>query len=240
MSEAAKIASEPSKAVTAPVSIANGTIEALKWLAVVLMVIDHVNHYLFSGKIDWMFALGRIVMPLFAFVLAYNLARPDTLSNGGFPRIAKRLLIYGAIATLPYTALNGYNTFGWPLNILFTLLVATLFIWLYEAGTPKYGMWLIPLLVFGSLLAEFWILGTGMTIAAYFYCKTSRPLYLGLWLLSVTLLALINMNFYALFAVPLLYFAPKVNFTVPRLKYFFYAFYPAHFTLLWIIKMWRT
>jgi TraX protein len=240
MTEAIRTAAEPLSPVAPPLSIANGTLEALKWLAVVLMVVDHVNKYLYHGKIGWMFAAGRLVMPVFAFVLAYNLARPETLASGGFARTAKRLLVYGLVATVPYTALNGLNAYGWPLNVLFTLLVATLVIWLYEAGSPRQGMWLIPLFSFGSMLPEYWILGTGMTIAAYFYCKSPRPLYLGLWLLSVTLLGLLNMSLYALLAVPLLYFAPKVNLTVPRLKYFFYAFYPAHFALLWIIKMWRT
>jgi hypothetical protein len=240
MTEAIRTASDPLNPDAPSLSIANGTLEALKWLAVVLMIVDHVNKYLYDGKIGWMFSLGRIVMPIFAFVLAYNLARPRTLANGGFARTARRLFVYGLVATVPYTALNGSNAYGWPLNVLFTLLVATLVIWLYEAGNPKHGMWLLPLFSFGSMLPEYWILGTGTTIAAYFYCKSQRPRYLSLWLLSVMLLALINMNFYALLAVPLLYLAPKVNLTVSRLKYFFYAFYPAHFAVLWIMKMWRT
>jgi hypothetical protein len=236
MTKAVTSASAPLKDTATALTVSNGTLEALKWLAVVLMVLDHVNKYLLDGKVGWMFALGRIVMPVFAFVLAYNLARPNALSEDRFRRTSKRLLIYGAIATIPYMALKGSNIYGWPLNIMFTLLVATLVIWLYENANPKHGMWLLPLFSFGSLLPEYWLLGTGTTIAAYFYCKSPRPLYLLLWLLSVLLLAIINMNFYAMLAAPLLLLAPKVHLKVPRLKYFFYAFYPAHFATLWTIK----
>jgi hypothetical protein len=236
MPKAITTASARLKHVAPPITIANGTLEALKWLAVVLMVVDHLNKYLFDGKVGWMLALGRIVMPVFAFVLAYNLARPNALVEKRFQRTSKRLLTYGLIATIPYIALKGSNIYGWPLNVMFTLLVATLVIWMYENANPKHGMWLLPLFAFGSLLPEYWVLGTGTTIAAYFYCKNPRPLYLVLWLLSVLLLSILNMNFYAMLAVPFLLLAPKVHLNVPRLKYFFYAFYPAHFALLWVVK----
>jgi hypothetical protein len=43
-----------------------------------------------------MFDVGRIVMPLFGFVLAYTLSRPAVLAHGVFRRVSLRLLIYGA------------------------------------------------------------------------------------------------------------------------------------------------
>jgi hypothetical protein len=237
MSKATIAASEPLKQTATSFSIADGTLEALKWLAVLLMVVDHVNKYLFDSKVGWMFALGRIVMPVFAFVLAYNLARPNALSEDRFKRTAKRLLTYGAIATVPYMALKGSNAYGWPMNIMFTLLVATLVLWLYEHRKPEQSIWLLPLFAFGSMLPEFWIAGTSTVIAAYFYCKHPTRLYLIFWLLSVTVLAVINMNFYATLAIPLILLAPKVKLNLPRFKYFFYGFYPAHFALLWIFKV---
>jgi hypothetical protein len=33
--------------------LADGTVEALKWFALLLMTGDHVNKYLFNGTIDW-------------------------------------------------------------------------------------------------------------------------------------------------------------------------------------------
>ncbi len=46
------------------------------------------NKYLFDGSHPWMYALGRISMPLFAFVLGYNLARPGALASGSYSRTA--------------------------------------------------------------------------------------------------------------------------------------------------------
>ena len=60
---------------------------------------------------DWglafLFETGRVAMPLFVFVLAYNLARPDALARGAYPRCMKRLALFGALATPPFVALGG-------------------------------------------------------------------------------------------------------------------------------------
>jgi len=58
-----------------PLLLADGTAEALKWLALVLMVLDHVNKYLYNDALLWVFPIARLSFPLFGFVLAYNLAR---------------------------------------------------------------------------------------------------------------------------------------------------------------------
>jgi hypothetical protein len=216
--------------------VSDGTIEALKWLAVVLMLVDHINKFMFGGKVEWMFAAGRIVMPIFAFVLAYNLARPNGLAQQRFKRTAKRLLIFGTIATVPYMALHGYIKNGWPLNIMFTLLTATLVLWIYETENKKAKLWLLPTFAFGSMLCEFWFVGTFTTIAAYLYCKRSRSSHLWLWIASVGALSIININFYSLLAVPLILLASRTDFKVPRFQHFFYAFYPAHLALLWLWK----
>lgn len=49
-------------------------LSAAKWLAVILIIVDHWNKYLSDKAVPWMYAVGRISMPLFAFVLGYNLA----------------------------------------------------------------------------------------------------------------------------------------------------------------------
>ena len=48
-----------------PLVLPAGSVETLKWLALVLMVLDHVNTYLLGGSVPWMFAAGRTVMPIF-------------------------------------------------------------------------------------------------------------------------------------------------------------------------------
>jgi len=113
---AARIASWPRP------EIANGTIEALKWLALVLMIGDHINKYLLNDTVAWLYDAGRLTMPLFVFVLAYNLARPGALESGAYRRTMIRLAVFGALASPAFLALGGLVNGWWPLNILFTLV----------------------------------------------------------------------------------------------------------------------
>ena len=77
--------------------VSDGTIEALKWIGLVVMTSDHVNKYLFNATLPGLFEAGRLCLPLFVFVLAYNLARPGTLASGAYLRTLKRLAIFGAL-----------------------------------------------------------------------------------------------------------------------------------------------
>ena len=87
--------------------VQDGTIEALKWLGVVLMTLDHINKYFFNATLPGVFELGRLTMPIFGFVLAYNLARPGCLAKGVYGRTMKRMALYGLLATPFYTPWRG-------------------------------------------------------------------------------------------------------------------------------------
>jgi TraX protein/NAD binding domain of 6-phosphogluconate dehydrogenase len=71
------------------------------------------------------FEINSLAMPLFTFVLAYNLARPGALAAGIHRRMAVRLAVFGTLSTLPYIAITGVLGGWWPLNMLFTLLLLT-------------------------------------------------------------------------------------------------------------------
>jgi len=43
----------------------DGTIEAMKWLALLSITGDHVNKYLFNGTLPFLFEIARLAMPLF-------------------------------------------------------------------------------------------------------------------------------------------------------------------------------
>ena len=89
------------------VEVSDGILEALKWLALLLMVADHINKYLLHDASHTLFNGGRVAMPLFVFVLAYNLARPDAYKHGAHSRTMKRLALFGLLATPPFIALGG-------------------------------------------------------------------------------------------------------------------------------------
>jgi hypothetical protein len=92
--------------------IADGSLEVLKWLALSLMVLDHVNKFVFREGSAVLFDLGRMVMPLFGFVLMYNLARQGALEQGVHLRVMRRLLVFGTLATPFFLVLVGW----WPLT----------------------------------------------------------------------------------------------------------------------------
>ena len=123
-----------------PWAMADGSLEAIKWAALVLMVFDHVNKYLYAEKLPVIFQLGRIVMPMFGFVLAYNLARPDALARGVHGRMMYRLTLMGLAASPMCIILNGMFVTAsawWPLNILFMLLLVVSLTYLIDRGGAK-------------------------------------------------------------------------------------------------------
>jgi hypothetical protein len=75
-----------------------GSLAALKWLASVLMTLDHVDAAFFSRSLGWPTQLGRLVFPIFGFVLAYNLAQPQARASDAIDRTLRRLLAFGVLA----------------------------------------------------------------------------------------------------------------------------------------------
>lgn len=195
-----------------------GTIEALKWLALACMVVDHVNLVLFDRELGaWADVLGRIAFPIFALVFGYNLARP-----GANPlRLAKRLAMFGALVTPLY--LLTIDTF--PLNVFFTFAVAAVLVQAFESDSL--GTVVVALLV--ALLVDYGPTGVALVAGGYVIARHGLTRFTGLALV-VTLYALSwsNGNAWALLALPLVAIATRLDVAVPRLRWAFYAAYPAH------------
>lgn len=234
---AASLAASPAAArPLAPLAFSEASLSAAKWLALVLMVIDHTNHYLFGGAVQWMYAMGRVSMPLFAFVLGYNLARPGMLASGGYRRLALRLAVFGLLSMAPFIALNKQLLGGWwPLNMMFTLLIAVLTAWLIDLHRPwsSIAAWLV--LAWGGTLGEYWWPAIGLCLCVWAYQRQpSRALVAG-FLACLVLLWSANSNLWALAAVPVLFALQWWTVVLPRAQWVFYAFYPLHLALLWMI-----
>lgn len=212
--------------------LSDGSIEALKWLALFAMTIDHINLFLFERQLPFMSELGRVAMPLFGFVLAYNLARPDALQKGIHVRTMKRLLIFGLLAAPFFIALKSWL----PLNIMFTLLLATYLIYLIEKGGQwNYILCCIVLITAGAFVDYAWFAPI-YCLAAWWFCK-SPDLSSGLvWLGMTVLLWLCNLNYWACVALPVIFLAQYLKLEIPRLRYVFYAYYPAHLAILLFVQ----
>jgi hypothetical protein len=223
-----------------PWAMADGSLEAIKWAALVLMVFDHVNKYLYAEKLPVIFQLGRIVMPMFGFVLAYNLARPDALAKGVHGRMMYRLTLMGLAASPMCIILNGMFVTAsawWPLNILFMLLLVVLLTYLIDRGGGKCYVLATGLFILGGAFVEYLWMGVLCCLGAWLFCREASPSRLLLWFLGTLSLTVVNGNTWALVAIPIVLMAGRVALRLPRRTWVFYAFYPVHLLLLLFVRL---
>lgn len=212
--------------------IADGTIEALKWLALVSMTYDHVVRFLFSGSgIGEATAFGRIALPLFAFILAYNLSRPG-ITGAVYIRVIGRLITFGLLAVPAYYYLVG----PFPINILFTLALALGIVWCLEHRRQPLAWAALVLLLPLSLVVEYGLLGIITTLSLFVWCRSDRD-WQGIVALALGFgaLALSNGNLWCLMALPFFFLAERGALALKRSKWLFYTYYPAHLSVIALI-----
>jgi hypothetical protein len=106
--------------------IGTARIDVLKLIAILAMVVDHVNTIWFATGYPALRAVGRLAFPLFAFVLAYNFVRHTRHPA----RFIGRLILWGAVSQLFYWyAFNNH-----ALNIFFTLALGLCYTTLFRNG----------------------------------------------------------------------------------------------------------
>jgi hypothetical protein len=212
-----------------------GRTEALKWVALLLMTLDHINKYLFGGASPALLNAGRIAMPLFLTVFAYNLARPEVCGTKKHLHAIRNVGLMAVITTPIFLAL-GKLLWGWfPLNILFTLFTFSLTIYLLESG--KSGWALLVFMVGGALTEFFWpAIGLGVAIWSYY----KKPSWGAAAAATVFWLSLgtVNGNQWALSAIVVLAFVAYSGKVIklPRLKWLFYSYYPLHLAAILFVK----
>lgn len=227
----------------APLKLHSGTVEGLKWLALASMTVDHIGKHLLDGA-PWAFGVGRLALPLFFFVLAYNLSREDR--GDVSKRSLYRLLAWGLASAPICIVLNGWL----PLNIMFTFALFAGLMCLRGGGWFSAAAGIV-LFCAGGAFVEYWWPGLAFGFACAAYCR--RPsggrmammciAALGLTVVMALLTVggtrnavLANMNFWTLAALPVIFLARDAVISIPRLRLVFYAYYPAHLAVLWAIK----
>ncbi len=220
-----------------PLIIDPGTMEAIKWLAVLLMTLDHINYHLLQGAYPWMYSAGRIALPLFAFALAYHLALPSTVGDRVALRVLERLLPIAVISSLPYLELNLFRIGLFPLNVLFTLAAGTAMVALIESST-KWGSPLAVVL-FASLgaIVDYQWAGVGLFIACWQFFRQPGLFWGAATVMLLVLLVKANQNYWALASVPLIAQAFALKLPVRRIKGALYYYYPLHLYVLAVLKI---
>ena len=195
------------------------------------MVLDHMNKFLYSETLPVVFEEGRLVMPMFGFVLAYNLARPGALARGMHGRVMSRLLVAGLASTPICIVLNSGLVAGnawWPLNILFTLLLVVALTHLIERGGAMRYAAAAGLFIVGGFFVEYLWMGVLCCLGAWMFCRAASVSSLMLWIIGTLTLTAVNGNAYALAAIPIVLMTGRLKLHLPRLRWMFYASYPGH------------
>jgi hypothetical protein len=200
--------------------------QQIKWLATILMVIDHTGFLL---EIEPMRIVGRFSFPLFAWVLAQNWKRREP--NTSAKPLITRLLLFGIISQIPYIIL--FNKLDFNILISFALVVIT-FTQIHKAPTKKK----IAIMILGLLAAQLWGISYGWYALA---CpllminlkgKGDRMWWIS-WIVTNTVYAATSGYLLQIFAVltPLIlawHNPAKDQKPTAVEKRFFYYFYPIH------------
>lgn len=200
--------------------------EWLKIFAVIFMVIDHVG-LVFFPQMEVLRQIGRFAFPLFAYqiTIGYQLT-----SNK--QRMFKRLLMFAVISLIPYFLMTNSAA----LNIFFTLSLGFAAMW--SIDHKKY-IWLLPLIFAFPIFIpiDYGIYGVASIVAIYLLRKNFLLQILAFFFLTFLYIGSggnvlqINAVFGLMMAPILLLIKPKFQLH----KYFYYAFYPGHMLLLWLI-----
>ena len=225
--------------------------EILKWLALVLMTGDHAVKVLAGGYVPVVSELGRVAFPLFALVMAYNLAQPEA----DYAKSFRRLSVWGLVAQPIY---------GWtfdvvlPVNILLSFALAVACCW--AAQNRRWGVLLVlagPL----PLLVDYQWSGVALVLAGWLYFKRrrNRACWLigsyefrpeGCWAFApvwiwaaMGWLCYYNGNGWALWALPVIFLVDVVTGEfgfwnrIRRTRWGFYGYYVGHLAVLALIAL---
>ncbi|WP_440570630.1 TraX family protein [Stenotrophomonas muris] len=196
--------------------------EVLKWLAVVLMTCDHVAKVIYGGYVPGLSEAGRVAFPLFALVMAYNLAQP----GADAVKSVRRLGMWGLIAQPVHALAFGY----WlPLNILLTFALCAAAI--YAAGQRRWVVLAFAAAVLPAFVDYQWA-GVGFVLLAWLAFR--RRQY---WLLVPAFAAIcwFNGNLWALAAIPVALGLSRLVWPVPRGRWAFYCYYVAHLACIGLL-----
>ena len=207
---------------------------ALKLIAMVAMVIDHVAYIFlyqkpeYSSSYELMRMVGRISFPVFAFLIVEGY-----FHTRNFGQYAKRLLVFAIFTEIPWQLLNHDGSH----NVLFTLLAGLFVLYLVEHWKGKSTDIISLVIATGAILSYFhtdydW---RGLLLIVLFYLFWEQPVF-------QAILGIPIMSFYGL-AGTLLAFLTLNTYNGCRGfihgqfgQYLIYLFYPGHLMVLWIIK----
>lgn len=202
---------------------------ALKWIAMISMLIDHTGAVLFPQYIQ-LRMIGRLAFPIYCFLLVEG-----AVHTGNIRKYELRLLLFALVSELPFD-LAFYTRIDFRhQNVFFTLFLGLLVVEQYQKRREK----LSSFLIFLTAMAAAEVLNTdygavGIIFVLLFYLlyqyKVGKQ---AVFAAANFLMYGTGVQAYAgLAALPMLLYNGTRG---PSMKYFFYVFYPLHLLILWLI-----
>ena|GEM_PF-507988 len=209
----------------------SGTIEFIKWIAIIAMAVDHIGLILFPD-LTVLRMVGRVALPLFGYLLIHNYRFFTTDKK----KYIVRLWVFAAISQ-PFFYYIVYPS----LNIFFLLAVALTAIYLIEMPEKTGDQGFIArfgILCLASMLSVFINYGFfGFALLMFMSLSFTKSEYAFFVFLSIALmnfsLTHVSYVFCGFLFYPIIFFSGQLNLKIKRMKpLFFYAFYPAHLLII--------
>lgn len=202
---------------------------ALKWIAMISMLVDHTGAVLFPQYIQ-LRMIGRLAFPVYCFLLVEGAVHTRDIR-----RYEMRLLLFALVSEIPFDLAFCSEINFRHQNVFFTLLLGLVVVEQYQKNRNKLSSFLIFVAV--MLLAEF--LNTdygavGIVFILLFYLLHQYTLGKQAAFAAVNFLMYQGgvQAFAGFAAIPMLLYNGKRG---PSLKYLFYAFYPLHLLAIYFI-----
>lgn len=194
------------------------------------MTIDHIAYYYGVSNpyvYELMRTVGRIAFPTFAFLLAEGYVYTRNRQ-----RYMLSLFTFAILSEIPWLLLNHDNSH----NVLFTLLAGVIGMYIIDTSRNKW-VTLASLVLIGSttLMAETDYSLNGFVLTLLFFMFRGRAdlqILFGLPLMYEYGF----MGILMAFAVIFLYNGERGFIHGKAAKYAFYAFYPAHLMLIYLMR----
>ena len=228
----------------------------LKVIAIIAMTLGHIAYgFLAEGNLSLALdAVSQITYPIMLFFLCEGFFRTTNILKYGL-----RLFVFGLLAQYPY--LQYFHTY--KLNILFSLLLGLIFLYIFTNIENKAAKVLLVLLFAFPFYFMESVWYTPIFILIYLWCKKKG--YSVLWAFIVGAIWYFGYNFAAFVyygVYPVYHVTSLVFCTVAKAlsgilityfyrsdpgalhhdslrykinKYFFYAYYPVHLWILMVI-----
>ena len=220
---------------------------ALKWIAIITMTIDHFGIVFLMGNEKYIteynicILVSRISFPIFAFLITEGFMHTKSVA-----KYMIRLAVLAVISEIPFDLIKGQLFNFNSQNIFWSLLIGLIVLYFID---KKY---IIKETDF-SVIVRFLIIAAGaglatliradyawlgiLVIVSFYYIRSNYILYS----IAIIVFYMIRSDIsIALAVIPVLiliyFYNGKRGKNNAFLKWFFYLYYPAHLTILIILK----